>query len=117
MASVVSNLSSTISRLTLLRRPSLPFSVKTLHAFKAHRKFGRPKSPFLRASDNYAAAHFSSCPKSQTINSLGQDEELVVLGIETSCDDTAAAVVSVVCVSEFLFFFSNYFVGCDYFVD
>ncbi|KAL0397765.1 UNVERIFIED_CONTAM: putative tRNA N6-adenosine threonylcarbamoyltransferase, mitochondrial [Sesamum calycinum] len=27
------------------------------------------------------------------MNALGQDEELVVLGIETSCDDTAAAVV------------------------
>ncbi|KAL0464643.1 UNVERIFIED_CONTAM: putative tRNA N6-adenosine threonylcarbamoyltransferase, mitochondrial [Sesamum latifolium] len=93
MASLISNLSSTISRLTLLPKPSLLFSVKTLGKFEVDRKWRGPISPFLHVSTNYDVAHFSSCPKAKTMNALGQDEELVVLGIETSCDDTAAAVV------------------------
>ncbi|GFP97891.1 probable tRNA n6-adenosine threonylcarbamoyltransferase mitochondrial [Phtheirospermum japonicum] len=79
MASLVSNLSSTVSRLTLYRKPSLHHSIKTLQKLQGHRSK-------LNVS-------FSSCPKAQIANSLVQDEELVVLGIETSCDDTAAAVV------------------------
>ncbi|KAK6162527.1 hypothetical protein DH2020_002368 [Rehmannia glutinosa] len=95
MASLLSSSSSTISRLTLLRKPSLHYSIKTLQKFHGHRKLSKLILPFLRASTNYVP--FSSRPKAQTANSFGQDEELVVLGIETSCDDTAAAVVSVVC--------------------
>ncbi|KAK6119376.1 hypothetical protein DH2020_046883 [Rehmannia glutinosa] len=91
MASLVSSSSSIISRLTLLRKPSLHYSIKTLQKFQGHRKLSKLILPFLRASTNYVP--FSSCPKAQTANSFGQDEELVVLGIETSCDDTAAAVV------------------------
>ncbi|KAL2234012.1 probable tRNA N6-adenosine threonylcarbamoyltransferase, mitochondrial isoform X1 [Sesamum indicum] len=93
MASLISSLSSTISRLTLLRKPSLHFPVKTLRKFEVDRKRRGPISPFLHVSTNYDFAHFSSCPKAKSMNALGQDEELVVLGIETSCDDTAAAVV------------------------
>ncbi|KAK6162516.1 hypothetical protein DH2020_002357 [Rehmannia glutinosa] len=91
MASLLSSSSSTISRLTLLRKPSLHYSIKTLQKFHGHRKLSKLILPFLRASTNYVP--FSSRPKAQTANSFGQDEELVVLGIETSCDDTAAAVV------------------------
>ena len=43
------------------------------------------------------SAHFSASnlnmSKSQN-ETLGSQDDLVVLGIETSCDDTAAAVVS-----------------------
>lgn len=62
-----------------------------------HPKLSRPVVPFLRHSTDFVSVQYSS---SQTIKASGQDEELVVLGIETSCDDTAAAVVSflLVCV-------------------
>ncbi|EYU31978.1 hypothetical protein ABFS82_02G149700 [Erythranthe guttata] len=93
MASIVSNLSSTISRLTLLRKPSLQFTIRNLQNFNRHRQFGTPTPHFLHNSNNHATPHFSSSPKPQSTSALGQDEELIVLGIETSCDDTAAAVV------------------------
>ncbi|KAL6569382.1 glutamated carboxypeptidase [Orobanche minor] len=60
MASLVSNLPSSVSRLSLFRQPSFHYSIKALQKFQGHRIL---------------------------------TEELVVLGIETSCDDTAAAVV------------------------
>ncbi|KAG8391648.1 hypothetical protein BUALT_Bualt01G0209200 [Buddleja alternifolia] len=93
MASLVSNLSSTISRLTLLHKPSPHFSIKTFQKLQTRPKLSRSTAPFLRTSTNYFSAHFCSSPRAQSVNALGQDEELVVLGIETSCDDTAAAVV------------------------
>ncbi|KAH6779763.1 glycoprotease 1 [Perilla frutescens var. hirtella] len=93
MASLMSNLSSTISRLTLLRKPSIHFSTKTLQKLHLHPRLSRPAVPFLYHTTDFFPAHYSSCPKARTTEASGQDEELVVLGIETSCDDTAAAVV------------------------
>lgn len=94
MASLISNLSSTIARLTLLRKPPIRFSTKSLKKLQLHPKLSRPVVPFLRHTTDFVSVHYSSCPKAQTIKASSQDEELVVLGIETSCDDTAAAVVS-----------------------
>ncbi|XP_075510873.1 putative tRNA N6-adenosine threonylcarbamoyltransferase, mitochondrial isoform X2 [Primulina tabacum] len=83
MASMVSTLSAIVSGLPLFRKPSL----------YAHSNFSRLVYPFLRNSFNPISAHLSSFSKAQAINSSGLDEDLVVLGIETSCDDTAAAIV------------------------
>ncbi|KAL3616538.1 glutamated carboxypeptidase [Castilleja foliolosa] len=91
MASLISNLSSTVSRLTLYRKPSLHYSIKTLQKLQSCRELSKLVQPFIHASPNNVK--FSSCPKAQITNSSVQEEELVVLGIETSCDDTAAAVV------------------------
>ncbi|KAL6494082.1 glutamated carboxypeptidase [Orobanche gracilis] len=91
MASLVSNLSSSLSHLSLFRQPSFRYSIKALQTFKGQRKLSKLVQPLLHASSNYVS--FSSRPKSRTVNASRQAEELVVLGIETSCDDTAAAVV------------------------
>ncbi|XP_073045209.1 probable tRNA N6-adenosine threonylcarbamoyltransferase, mitochondrial [Primulina eburnea] len=83
MASMVSTLSAIVSGLPLFGKPSL----------YAHSNFRRLVYPFLRNSFDPISAHLSSFSKAQAINSSGLDEDLVVLGIETSCDDTAAAIV------------------------
>ncbi|XP_073288633.1 probable tRNA N6-adenosine threonylcarbamoyltransferase, mitochondrial [Primulina huaijiensis] len=83
MASMVSTLSAIVSGLPLFRKPSL----------YAHSNCSRLVYPFLRTSFNPISAHLSSFSKARAINSSGLDEDLVVLGIETSCDDTAAAIV------------------------
>ncbi|XP_057807380.1 probable tRNA N6-adenosine threonylcarbamoyltransferase, mitochondrial isoform X4 [Salvia miltiorrhiza] len=88
MASLTSNLTSITSRLTLLRKPSIHYSTTTLQKLQFRLKLSRPAAPFP-----HHTIHYSSCPKARTVKASSQDEELVVLGIETSCDDTAAAVV------------------------
>ncbi|XP_051145734.1 probable tRNA N6-adenosine threonylcarbamoyltransferase, mitochondrial isoform X3 [Andrographis paniculata] len=85
MASLVSNLSSTVSRLSLLRKSSLQFRLRV------QSKWSKPRPPFLRVPTNYDSVRFSS--RSKLVSASLQEEELTVLGIETSCDDTAAAVV------------------------
>lgn len=97
MASLISNLTSTTSRVTLLRK-------------QLHPKASRGAEPFLRRTTDFASLRYSSNPRALTDKASSQDEELVILGIETSCDDTAAAVVSVACVTLcvcvcFAFFF------------
>ncbi|XP_059318257.1 probable tRNA N6-adenosine threonylcarbamoyltransferase, mitochondrial isoform X2 [Lycium ferocissimum] len=66
------NLSSPISRLTLLCRPSLQLTFKATSKFQLHNKWFKSFSA-------------SNLP-------MVANDNLVVLGIETSCDDTAAAV-------------------------
>ncbi|XP_073154630.1 probable tRNA N6-adenosine threonylcarbamoyltransferase, mitochondrial [Henckelia pumila] len=83
MASMVSTLSATFSRLTLVRKPSL----------YALSNYSRLLYPFLHNSFSPISARLSSFSKAQSISSSGMVEDLVVLGIETSCDDTAAAIV------------------------
>lgn len=79
-------LSSTLSRLNLIPRPWLPYTVTTLRALKL-----KPHKPqVLRPM--WAPLTLSSFSVSAQIH-RPQDDNLVVLGIETSCDDTAAAVV------------------------
>lgn len=75
MVSLLPNLSSPISRLSLLWRPSIHLTRK----LQLHQKTVKPK--WFKSF----SAHCS--------NSIS-NENLVVLGIETSCDDTAAAVVT-----------------------
>ncbi|KAK6142920.1 hypothetical protein DH2020_023268 [Rehmannia glutinosa] len=74
MASLLCSISPTISRLR-------------------QRGLRGPTPPFLRTSFSPLSTQFSCSPKGQILKAVGQDEDLVVLGIETSCDDTAAAVV------------------------
>ncbi|KAL8495624.1 hypothetical protein ACS0TY_019661 [Phlomoides rotata] len=88
MASLVSNLSTTISRLALIRNPPVHISTKSLQKLQRPCKLNRPISPFLCTKTS-----LPSFRKAQTIRASEQDEELLVLGIETSCDDTAAALV------------------------
>ncbi|CAI9786012.1 unnamed protein product [Fraxinus pennsylvanica] len=90
MASLAPTLSSTISRLTHLHKPSLQSAITTLKNFQFKYKLSKPTRPFLNSSPSPLSAHFSSAQMKSTI---GSDDDLVVLGIETSCDDTAAAVV------------------------
>ncbi|KZV57614.1 hypothetical protein F511_03074 [Dorcoceras hygrometricum] len=83
MASMVSTLSAIVSRFTPFRKPQL----------YAHCTFSRLVYPVLHNSFNPISAHLSSFSRAQAINPSGLVEDLVVLGIETSCDDTAAAIV------------------------
>ncbi|XP_073278774.1 probable tRNA N6-adenosine threonylcarbamoyltransferase, mitochondrial isoform X2 [Primulina huaijiensis] len=83
MASMVSTLSATVSRLTILGKPSL----------YAHSKLSRLVYPALHNYFNPISVRLSFFSKAQAINLSGIVEDLVVLGIETSCDDTGAAIV------------------------
>ncbi|KAG6431026.1 hypothetical protein SASPL_109101 [Salvia splendens] len=74
--------------------PSIRFSTKAVQNLQFIPKLSRPLTPFLHRTTDFVSVHYSSCRKARAINASSQDEELVVLGIETSCDDTAAAVVS-----------------------
>ncbi|GER57502.1 tRNA N6-adenosine threonylcarbamoyltransferase [Striga asiatica] len=93
MASLISSLSPTVSRLIILRRSMFRSSIKPRIILRRHFKLGRLTQPIL-LDLNHKASLFPD-PKAQTASALGQDEELLMLGIETSCDDTAAAVVLV----------------------
>ncbi|KAJ4848726.1 glutamated carboxypeptidase [Turnera subulata] len=87
MLSSTSMLSATLSRLNLLPKPSLHFALSSLktHPKPINQLFSRPKSPSITSK-------FLSSSKSQS-QTTASNHDLVVLGIETSCDDTAAAVV------------------------
>ncbi|OVA19523.1 Gcp-like domain [Macleaya cordata] len=96
MVGLVLSLSSTFSRLNLLLKPPLPYTLRTLRTHLRQQK-QQPNlyivsPPFNSISTStFTTSNFDS-PKTQTrISATGND--LVVLGIETSCDDTAAAVV------------------------
>ncbi|KAF6174352.1 hypothetical protein GIB67_014528 [Kingdonia uniflora] len=79
--------SSTFSRLNLLLKPQLPSSIRSLRAQlkQQHQQRRHQWSCFSMSS-------ISNSSKPQNSISAVKDN-LVVLGIETSCDDTAAAVV------------------------
>ncbi|XP_073039062.1 probable tRNA N6-adenosine threonylcarbamoyltransferase, mitochondrial [Primulina eburnea] len=82
---MVSTLSATVSRLTIWRKPSL----------YSHSSLSRLVYPALHNHFNPISAHLSFFSKAQAINLSGIVEDLVVLGIETGCDDTGAAIVSI----------------------
>uniref|UniRef100_A0A2P2KJK3 N(6)-L-threonylcarbamoyladenine synthase n=2 Tax=Rhizophora mucronata TaxID=61149 RepID=A0A2P2KJK3_RHIMU len=99
--STLSTLSSTIFRLNTLQRPSFPcallFPLKTLTL--RSQQFGptrspppSPRSSFNSLITRSLTSDISGALKPQ-IEVTGRKDDLVVLGIETSCDDTAAAVV------------------------
>ncbi|KAI3743791.1 hypothetical protein L1987_56858 [Smallanthus sonchifolius] len=97
MASLGPTLSSTISRLNLLAE--LSHNHNTIRIFRALSCSLKPqKSSYHRRlfKSSFSSAN-SSSSTSNCSKTLGSDlvfnDNLVVLGIETSCDDTAAAVV------------------------
>ena len=99
MASFAPTLSSTISRLNLLAELSHNHH-RTIRFFRTLSSKSRPHNSFypLRSfKSSFSSANFestiSNCSKALGSNPVFNDN-LVVLGIETSCDDTAAAVVS-----------------------
>lgn len=88
------SLSSTISRLNLLPRLSLPFALTCLNPLrqKSDQHLERVRSPPSPSSIHLSASKPSISPS--PCRAVPNGDDLVVLGIETSCDDTAAAVVS-----------------------
>ncbi|XP_024988052.1 probable tRNA N6-adenosine threonylcarbamoyltransferase, mitochondrial isoform X1 [Cynara cardunculus var. scolymus] len=98
MASLAPTLSCTISRLNLLAELSHNHH-RTIRFFRTLSSKSRPQKSFYpRRSfkSSFSSANFEStssiCSKALGSNPVFNDN-LVVLGIETSCDDTAAAVV------------------------
>jgi len=74
----------------------------------------------LTSFSNSFSAHFSTRKSSPTPNTQiagAPDDDFIVLGIETSCDDTAAAVVS--CrriLIPLLWLYYGYLIVCDFVV-
>ncbi|XP_031394511.1 probable tRNA N6-adenosine threonylcarbamoyltransferase, mitochondrial isoform X1 [Punica granatum] len=87
------SLSSTISRLHLYPKLWLPFALTSVNSprQKAHQQLRLMCSPLGSSSIHISASKPALSPSHCRAISNGDD--LVVLGIETSCDDTAAAVV------------------------
>lgn len=79
---------STFSRLNFLPKPSLFTALTNFHRNKLPLKWPLPSSSRYNSSYNTVSA---TKLRNQTPK---RDGDLIVLGIETSCDDTAAAVVS-----------------------
>ncbi|KDP28771.1 hypothetical protein JCGZ_14542 [Jatropha curcas] len=98
MLSSLSTLSSSISRLNLRPKPSLHCALSSFKIPKPYKKLLTLNcSPLTYFSLYSPSSRFSSSinsisPKSK-IETLRRKDDLVILGIETSCDDTAAAVV------------------------
>ncbi|GAY41965.1 hypothetical protein CUMW_063350 [Citrus unshiu] len=89
--SSLQTLSSRISRLNLLQKPSLNYSPMSPGLFVRHnRQIIRPTWSPLRIF-SLPNRHFSSKNFGQI--KMSAKDDLIILGIETSCDDTAAAVV------------------------
>lgn len=105
MVGMAGSLSNTI----LLHRFKflLPFS--SLHTklitLSSKHKLGKSQFQFIRTqlSANYSTTQFNS-HKTQIPN-MQNGDDLIILGIETSCDDTAAAVVSLLLLLLLLFCF------------
>ncbi|KAK9274407.1 hypothetical protein L1049_019221 [Liquidambar formosana] len=92
MVSFVLTLSSTFSRLNLLPKPSLVHTVRALRTLQQRKPtWSLYNSSFKSISAQISTSNLNS-PKPHTEN-VGIGDDLVVLGIETSCDDTAASVV------------------------
>lgn len=89
--------SSSLSRLNLIPKPSLPYALNTLKSLNFH-KLLRINGIRPCISSNDSAARFSALKMTSSAGIHTQisrpQDDLIVLGIETSCDDTAAAIVS-----------------------
>ncbi|XP_019242256.1 PREDICTED: probable tRNA N6-adenosine threonylcarbamoyltransferase, mitochondrial isoform X2 [Nicotiana attenuata] len=96
MASLLPSLSSPISRLSfLLYRPSLHLTIKATNKLQFHNKSVKKNQSFKFFPAHCFSNSAANLQMVQTQKQkLGENENLVVLGIETSCDDTAAAVVN-----------------------
>ncbi|KAF2282677.1 hypothetical protein GH714_043787 [Hevea brasiliensis] len=97
MLSSLLTLSSAISRLNSRPKPSLHYALSSFKAPKSHKQQIRPNWSPRTSSLCSLSAHFSSSENSSSpitqMQTIVSKDDLVVLGIETSCDDTAAAVV------------------------
>ena len=101
MTGLVPTLSSRISlRLNLLHKTT---QYVTIRAFKALRIPSRPVLPPLSSAfplnsspPRLVSSYSNKSAAVQMQNPLSSDDNLVILGIETSCDDTAAAVVGMI---------------------
>lgn len=102
MVRLFHTLSPAISRLGFLAAsPSL--RLQRHHFYKLKTKISPSSASNLQRTRAYSTGNrVSSLPKRES-SKLDDDDGLVVLGIETSCDDTAAAVVSTHLVCFFLF--------------
>ncbi|CAN1345985.1 Probable tRNA N6-adenosine threonylcarbamoyltransferase, mitochondrial [Linum perenne] len=85
-------LSSTISRLNILSKPSICHACLTIGSSFKRRK-QRLWNPFSAPVYSHSNFTLTSRASSLLIHASSCENDLVVLGIETSCDDTAAAVV------------------------
>lgn len=95
------SLPSTVYRLKFLfPHPSISYKARTLFAVhKLHQKskqrnslvWGDFRATFSPLSAKFSAAQLNS--HESQIGKASNGDDLVILGIETSCDDTAAAVV------------------------
>ncbi|KAL5571556.1 hypothetical protein UlMin_021153 [Ulmus minor] len=87
-------LSSTFSRLNLFPKPSLPFSAMAFIATKPfvprRSSIWQPPPSSSFSLNSITTNSISPIPENPISNI---PDNLIVLGIETSCDDTAAAVV------------------------
>ncbi|CAK9318974.1 unnamed protein product [Citrullus colocynthis] len=88
--------SSSLYRLNLIPKPSVPYALNTLKALNFHKLLRISWiGPVL--SSNALAARFSALKTTSSVGFHTQisrpQDNLIVLGIETSCDDTAAAIV------------------------
>ncbi|CAI9103674.1 OLC1v1002204C2 [Oldenlandia corymbosa var. corymbosa] len=94
MATLVPAISSRIWRLNLLRSPKLFSQVKAMKPLPSPRRLGL--TPPLNSSKTHCCASDCSSRQAQLQNpssSESPEVDITMLGIETSCDDTAAAVV------------------------
>ncbi|KAG5538583.1 hypothetical protein RHGRI_019234 [Rhododendron griersonianum] len=93
MVSLVPTIGSTISRLPFLPKLSFYFSFRALRTSKLpYRELTPTPSPLSSSSAVHSMSN-SNSPKLIAENPSNLSDNLVILGIETSCDDTAAAVV------------------------
>ena len=90
--------SSTLSRLNLIPKPSLPYALTTFKVLHFHKLLRTdwigPGLSSNASTPRFSALKITSSAGFHTQISRPQDDDLIVLGIETSCDDTAAAIVS-----------------------
>ncbi|KGN56611.1 probable tRNA N6-adenosine threonylcarbamoyltransferase, mitochondrial [Cucumis sativus] len=89
--------SSTLSRLNLIPKPSLPYALTTFKVLHFHKLLRTdwigPGLSSNASTPRFSALKITSSAGFHTQISRPQDDDLIVLGIETSCDDTAAAIV------------------------
>ncbi|KAH7862716.1 hypothetical protein Vadar_008528 [Vaccinium darrowii] len=97
MVSLLPTLSSTLSRLSFLPKPSFHFFSSALRTARLPYRAvtPAPSPPITSLNSSYAVLSMSNqnSPKPITENPPNLSDNFVILGIETSCDDTAAAVV------------------------
>lgn len=98
MALMAGSLPSTVSRLKLFLspHPSIQYKVRTFFAINKLHQRGKVRNPLIWGNFRAPFSPFSakiSASKLSSHEPQMNGDDLVILGIETSCDDTAASVV------------------------